>query len=129
MRCAPPPRAAPLASMQSSCANHLSFPIREEAREPRNALFQLRLVDRVGEAHMRRRTMRAEIDARRDGHARTLQHTVTVHDPRTYTQDWMNVRTWRLKPASDVIMEYSCEENNKSLWEGRIKPPKPPTKP
>jgi hypothetical protein len=21
-------------------------------------------------------------------------------------------------------MEYSCEENNKSLWEGRIKPPK-----
>ncbi|MFM2124773.1 MAG: hypothetical protein RL328_1224, partial [Acidobacteriota bacterium] len=22
------------------------------------------------------------------------------------------------------ILEYSCEENNKSLWEGRIKPPK-----
>ena len=25
----------------------------------------------------------------------TMQHTVTVHDPKTYTQDWMNVRTWR----------------------------------
>jgi hypothetical protein len=23
------------------------------------------------------------------------------------------------------MMEYSCEENNKSLWEGRIKVPKP----
>jgi hypothetical protein len=22
------------------------------------------------------------------------------------------------------VMEYSCEENNKSLWEGRIKVPK-----
>jgi hypothetical protein len=42
----------------------------------------------------------------------TIEHTVTVHDPVTYTQDWMNVRTWRIKPATDVIMEYSCEENN-----------------
>jgi len=24
------------------------------------------------------------------------------------------------------MMEYSCEENNKSLWEGRIKIPKRP---
>ena len=42
----------------------------------------------------------------------TMEHTVTVHDPRAYTQDWMNVRTWRIKPYPDVIMEYSCEENN-----------------
>jgi hypothetical protein len=59
--------------------------------------------------------------------ARTIQHTVTVHDPKAYTQDWMNVRTWRLKPASDVIMEYSCEENNlDNLMSGAIKPWKPP---
>ncbi len=44
--------------------------------------------------------------------ARTIEHTVTVHDPKAYTRDWMNVRTWKLKPASDVVMEYSCEENN-----------------
>ena len=42
----------------------------------------------------------------------TMEHTVTVHDPKTYTQDWMNVRTWRIKTYPDVIMEYSCEENN-----------------
>ena len=41
-----------------------------------------------------------------------MKHTVTVHDPKAYTQDWMNVRTWRIKPATDVLMEYSCEENN-----------------
>ena len=35
--------------------------------------------------------------------ARTIEHTVTVHDPKTYTRDWMNVRTWQLKPASDVV--------------------------
>jgi hypothetical protein len=59
--------------------------------------------------------------------ARTLQHTVTVHDPKAYTQDWMNVRTWRLKPASDVIMEYSCEENNlDNLFSGAIKKWQPP---
>ena len=59
--------------------------------------------------------------------ARTISHTVTVHDPKAYTQDWMNVRTWRLKPTSDVIMEYSCEENNlENLLSGAIKPWRPP---
>jgi hypothetical protein len=59
--------------------------------------------------------------------ARTLQHTVTVHDPKAYTQDWMNVRTWRIKPASDVIMEYSCEEDNlDNLFSGAIKKWQPP---
>ena len=59
--------------------------------------------------------------------ARTLLHSVTVHDPKTYTRDWMNVRTWRIKPATDVIMEYSCEENNlDNLFSGAIKVWKPP---
>ena len=46
-----------------------------------------------------------------------------VHDPKTYTEDWKNVRQFQLRTDQE-IMEYSCEENNKSLWEGRIKPPK-----
>jgi hypothetical protein len=36
---------------------------------------------------------------------------------------WKNARTFTLRPDWE-IMEYSCEENNKSLWEGRIKIPK-----
>jgi hypothetical protein len=51
----------------------------------------------------------------------TIQHTVTIDDPKTYTKKWMNVRTWRLKPATDVLMEYSCEENNLGLLDGAIK--------
>jgi len=59
--------------------------------------------------------------------AHTLRHTVTVHDPKTYTQDWMNVRIWHTRPASDVIMEYSCEENNlDNILSGAIKPWRPP---
>ena len=34
-----------------------------------------------------------------------------------------NTRTFTLRPDWEM-MEYSCEENNKSLWEGRIKVPK-----
>lgn len=52
--------------------------------------------------------------------SQTMQHTVTVHDPKMYTVDWMNVRTWRLKPANDVLMEYSCEENNGGIFDGAI---------
>jgi hypothetical protein len=54
--------------------------------------------------------------------SQTMEHTVTVHDPKTYTRDWMNIRTWRIKPDNDVIMEYSCNENNlRALLEGSIK--------
>jgi hypothetical protein len=57
----------------------------------------------------------------------TMEHTVTVHDPRAYTQDWMNVRTWRIKQAPDVLMEYSCEENNlENIISGAIKRWTPP---
>jgi len=59
--------------------------------------------------------------------SRTMEHTVTVHDPKAYTRDWMNVRTWRIKDYPDVIMEYSCEENNIGLFDGTIKPWRPPT--
>jgi hypothetical protein len=53
---------------------------------------------------------------------RTIEHTFTVHDPKIYTMDWMNVRTWRLREAPDVLMEYSCEENNLGLFDGAITP-------
>jgi hypothetical protein len=56
----------------------------------------------------------------------TIQHTVTIHDPKAYTKDWMNVRVWRLKPANDVLMEYSCEENNLGVYDGAIKRWTPP---
>ena len=55
-----------------------------------------------------------------------IAYTVTIDDPKTYTRPWKNERTFTLSKGE--IMEYSCEENNKSLWEGRIKPWVPPTR-
>ena len=52
-----------------------------------------------------------------------INYEVTIDDPKTFTKPWTNTRTFILRPDWE-IMEYSCEENNKSLWEGRIKVPK-----
>ncbi len=51
-----------------------------------------------------------------------IDYVITIDDPKTYTKPWDSVRRWTLHPEWE-IMEYSCEENNKSLWEGRIKVP------
>ena len=53
---------------------------------------------------------------------RNIEHTFTVIDPVMYTMPWMNVRTWRLRDSPDVLMEYSCEENNLGLFDGAITP-------
>jgi len=53
---------------------------------------------------------------------RTIEHTFTVIDPKMYTVPWMNVRTWTLRDSPDVLMEYSCEENNLGLFDGAITP-------
>ena len=48
-----------------------------------------------------------------------IEHTVTVDDPKFYTKPWKNERTFTLMNAGSS--QYSCEENNRSLWEGRLK--------
>jgi hypothetical protein len=53
-----------------------------------------------------------------------LAYTVTVDDPVYYSRPWTNERTWNL--SNNELIEYSCEENNRSLWEGRIKLWTPP---
>ena len=65
--------------------------------------------------HMTQRFTRTDF-----GH---LAYEVTIDDPKTYTKPWKNSRVFTLRPEWE-IMEYSCMENNKSLWEGRIKAPK-----
>jgi hypothetical protein len=56
-----------------------------------------------------------------EGHVR---YQVTVDDPMFYAKPWTNARTFTL--SNGGLIEYSCEENNKSLWEGRIKLWTPP---
>jgi hypothetical protein len=52
-----------------------------------------------------------------------LRYEVIVDDPKTFTRQWNNVRTFTLRTDWEM-MEYSCEENNKDLWEGRVKIPR-----
>ena len=48
-----------------------------------------------------------------------ISYEITIDDPKAYTRPWANSRTFTLRPDWEII-EYSYEENNKSLWEGRI---------
>ncbi len=81
-------------------------------------------LDTTGHPHSKEMTL---INTFTRTDSRTMQHTITVHDPKTFTQDWMNARIWRIKDYPDVIMEYSCEENNlQNLFSGAIKPWKIP---
>jgi hypothetical protein len=53
-----------------------------------------------------------------------IAYRVTIDDPVYYTKPWTNQRTFTL--TNGDLLEYSCEENNRALWEGRIKPWYPP---
>jgi len=52
-----------------------------------------------------------------------INYEITITDPVYYTKPIVNKRVFTLRTDWE-IMEYSCEENNLSLWEGRIKVPK-----
>ena len=56
--------------------------------------------------------------------AKRIAYTVTVVDPKAYTKPWRNERTFARYDGP--LLEYSCEENNRSLWDGRIKTWTPP---
>ena len=45
-----------------------------------------------------------------------MAYTVTVDDPVYYTKPWKNERTFTL--TTGELIEYSCQENNRSLLEG-----------
>jgi hypothetical protein len=51
-----------------------------------------------------------------------IAYQATYDDPKTYTKPIVSNRTFTLRPDWE-IQEYSCEENNKGLIEGRIKIP------
>jgi hypothetical protein len=53
-----------------------------------------------------------------------IAYTVTVEDPVYYSKPFTNTRTFTMTDGN--LLEYSCEENNRSLWEGRIKLWTPP---
>lgn len=78
-------------------------------------------LDTVGHPHSDKLHLVQTLQRTDAGH---IAYTITVEDPETYSQPWKNERIFTLTDGE--LIEYSCEENNRSLWEGRIKPWRPP---
>jgi len=76
-------------------------------------------LDTVGHPHSDQMTVTEKL-TRRD--ATTMDYEVIIDDPIYYTEPFSNKRVFTLQDDFELI-EYSCEENNKSLFEGRIVPP------
>ncbi|HWK53591.1 MAG TPA: hypothetical protein VNR18_04405 [Hyphomicrobiales bacterium] len=76
-------------------------------------------LDTLGHPHSDQMVVTERL-TRRD--ATTMDYEVTVNDPVYYSEPWSNQRVFTLQEDFELI-EYSCEENNKSLFEGRIVPP------
>jgi hypothetical protein len=53
-----------------------------------------------------------------------IAYKVTITDPVYYAEPWTNERIMTL--SNGALLEYSCEENNRGVWEGRIKLWTPP---
>ncbi len=51
-----------------------------------------------------------------------MAYEMTIDDPKAYTHPWKNTRTFMLRPDWELL-EYSCNENNKEVMEGHLKPP------
>lgn len=77
-------------------------------------------LDTVGHPHSDQLKMTERLSRPDLGH---INYEVTIEDPKTYTRPWKNTRVFTLRPDWEIL-EYSCEENNKGLVEGRIKVPK-----
>jgi hypothetical protein len=76
-------------------------------------------LDTIGHPHSDQMTVTERLSLR---DADTLDYEVTIDDPIYYTRPWSNQRVFTRQTDFELI-EYSCMENNKSLWEGRVVPP------
>jgi hypothetical protein len=79
-------------------------------------------LDTIGHPHSDQLHLTQRLSRPDRGH---ISLEMIVDDPKTFTKPWKTTRTLTLRTDWEM-MEYSCEENNKSLWEGRIKVPKYP---
>lgn len=76
-------------------------------------------LDTIGHPHSDQMVVTERL-TRRD--AETMDYEVTINDPIYYSAPWSNKRVFTLQKDFELI-EYSCEENNRSVWDGRIVPP------
>lgn len=76
-------------------------------------------LDTVGHPHSNQLKVTERFTRSDAGH---IAYQMTLEDPKTYTKPLVSNRTFTLRTDWEVL-EYSCEENNRGLIEGRIKFP------
>ncbi len=77
-------------------------------------------LDTAGHPHSNKLTVTEKFTLR---DANSLDYEVTINDPIYYSAPWSNKRIFTRMKGELGLLEYACEENNRGLWEGRIKPP------
>jgi hypothetical protein len=55
--------------------------------------------------------------------ANNIDYEITIDDPIYYSKPWSNKRIFTRMKDGLGVLEYSCEENNRGIWEGRLKVP------
>lgn len=55
--------------------------------------------------------------------ANTIDYEITINDPIYYSAPWSNKRIFTRMADGIGLLEYACEENNRALWDGRLKVP------
>lgn len=76
-------------------------------------------LDTVGHPHSDQLKLTERLTRTDAGH---MAYQLTIVDPKTYTKPIVSNRTFTLRTDWEIL-EYSCEENNVGLVEGRIKVP------
>lgn len=77
-------------------------------------------LDTVGHPHSNKMTVTEKFTLR---DANSMDYEVTINDPIYYSKPWSNKRVFTRMKDGLGLLEYACEENNRGLWEGRIKVP------
>jgi hypothetical protein len=77
-------------------------------------------LDTVGHPHSHKMTVTERFTMK---DADTLDYVITIDDPIYYSKPWSNKRIFTRMGKGIGLLEYACEENNKGLWEGRLKVP------
>ena len=77
-------------------------------------------LDTIGHPHSHKLTVTERFTLR---DANSLDYEITIDDPIYYTAPWSNKRIFTRMKDGIGLLEYSCEENNRGLWQGRLQLP------
>jgi hypothetical protein len=77
-------------------------------------------LDTIGHPHSHKLTVTEKFTLR---DANNIDYEISVDDPIYYAKPWSNKRIFSRMKDGLGLLEYSCEENNRGMWEGRLKAP------